>query len=119
MSEALNYTNSKITLNLSNNKLTTIDMLPNTNYTFLSLYGNKISDFAPLKDKNSDVYILDYSDTCDYSVFNGNFSKYYFLNCPADKQKHLEAALNYSLVYFIDTQEAEELAENQVPSSIK
>lgn len=119
LGEALSYANLKITVNLSNNKLTAIDSLPNINYAFLSLYGNEISDLTPLKDKNSDVYILDYSENSDYSVLNDNFNNYNFLNCPADKQKHLEATFDKSQINFIDTQEAEQLAENQVPVSIK
>lgn len=119
LGEALSYNGLTLSVNLSNNKITEIDTLPNGTYAFLSLYGNKISDLTPLKDKNSDVYILEYSENFDYSVLNNNFNNYNFLNCPADKQKSLESALDRSQIDFIDAQAAEELAENQVPQSIK
>ena len=119
LGEALSYNGLTLSVNLSNNKITEIDTLPNGTYAFLSLYGNEISDLTPLKDKNSDVYILEYSEKFDYSVLNNNFNNYNFLNCPADKQKSLESALDRSQIDFIDAQAAEELAENQVPQSIK
>lgn len=119
LGEALSYNGLKLTVNLSNNKITEIDTLPNGAYAFLSLSGNEISDLTPLKDKNSDVYILDYSENFDYSVLNNNTNSYYFINCPADKQKGLESALDKQLIHFINAEEARELAESRVPQSVK
>lgn len=103
-----NETN-RLRLNLSNNKLTTFE-LPNIEFVYLALYGNDITDVAPIKNCKGSNLLLTYNENCDYSSLGENFGiKLNMLDCPLGERVGIQNALGEYNVSFIENEDVENI----------
>ena len=92
-----------ITLNLSGNKITELQLAGAENYNSVNVHGNNISSLTALEGNKASKLIFDYNESIDFEKLGQSETfKYYIFDCPLDKQVSVGESLNDFKVIFVD-----------------
>ena len=81
-------------LDLSNNKISSMTLPPNSIYNTLAIHGNNIKNIEQINNLSANKILFNYSENIDFSkIKKDNFNDFYLVNCPLDKRLSVEEAL--------------------------
>ena len=102
-------------LDLSRNSIETLGSLGGTDYRYVALYSNNLSDYSFLKTHIAHNMALDYSDKIipDDMTWDENlpYCSYYILGCPLDRRVEYSEKI-YGVKFVTEDEAAELIKEN-------
>lgn len=114
---------SYVTLNLSDNQITSIVSLPrDCSYSYLAINGNPLEDLAFLEyssgPQGNNIF-FDYLEGADYNdIANSGFGTFYMIDCPLNQKVAMEDIFSSS-IHFSTTEETTEIMDTQIPYTLQ
>jgi len=99
-----------ITIDISDNNVSNITLLPDGRYTALFIYGNPIRDIERLKDLSIPVLAFTYNENIDFSPLHSIITPkvFYSVDTPLDKQVNFKNSISentFAIVKFVSHDE--------------
>ena len=114
--DAVKYWGGSVySLNLSNNRITSLEIPMNFRCTYIDLHGNELETMDFLQNCKGNEVAFDYQTTIDFSkLCQAEFREFLLLRCPKDKQVEITNLFEEGKIRFLESEEElEEIKGNR------